>query len=272
MSQMPDAPSRKDATSSRACHFGLAAVAAGISLGTPLLLVPSAAHAASTQLFYSFQQNSPVPGTGTLDDPGDNWWVKAVVEEVTGGIKIDFTSNFSDPNNFADDFVFSLKNTLSNITVTCTAGTGTTCTPPPIYEYDPNGKQNFVSTKDWELALFTPPNPGGIDDKLSGQGDTISYTVLATVFAGTAQQRGLLIEDFNASGNAFSCTHMKGITASGSNPTSSRICTGQNPTPFVFPASSVPGPLPILGAAAAFGYSRKLRTRIQSSRHQITIS
>jgi hypothetical protein len=27
----------------------------------------------------------------------------------------------------------------------------------------------------------------------------------------------------------------------------------------------VPGPLPILGAAAAFGYSRKLRNRIQKS-------
>jgi hypothetical protein len=29
------------------------------------------------------------------------------------------------------------------------------------------------------------------------------------------------------------------------------------------PASAVPGPLPVLGAAAAFGYSRKLRSRIQ---------
>jgi hypothetical protein len=32
-------------------------------------------------------------------------------------------------------------------------------------------------------------------------------------------------------------------------------------------SSSVPGPLPLLGAAAAFGYSRKLRKRIQGSRN-----
>jgi hypothetical protein len=32
------------------------------------------------------------------------------------------------------------------------------------------------------------------------------------------------------------------------------------------PASSVPGPLPLFGAAAAFGYSRKLRKRIKSIR------
>ena len=30
-------------------------------------------------------------------------------------------------------------------------------------------------------------------------------------------------------------------------------------------SSSVPGPLPVLGAAAAFGFSRKLRMRIKSS-------
>ena len=34
---------------------------------------------------------------------------------------------------------------------------------------------------------------------------------------------------------------------------------------YVPPASSVPGPLPALGAAAAFGYSRKLRNRIKKS-------
>jgi hypothetical protein len=31
----------------------------------------------------------------------------------------------------------------------------------------------------------------------------------------------------------------------------------------------LPGPLPLLGAAAAFGFSRKLRTRIQTSRHPL---
>ncbi|MCP9834237.1 MULTISPECIES: hypothetical protein [unclassified Cyanobium] len=42
-------------------------------------------------------------------------------------------------------------------------------------------------------------------------------------------------------------------------------------TPAPAPAtSSVPGPLPIVGAAAAFGFSRRLRKRIQAS--ELTIS
>ncbi|MBW4529443.1 MAG: hypothetical protein KME02_02025 [Aphanothece saxicola GSE-SYN-MK-01-06B] len=39
------------------------------------------------------------------------------------------------------------------------------------------------------------------------------------------------------------------------------------PTPSV---PSVPAPLPVLGAAAAFGYSRKLRKRIKSSKMPVT--
>jgi hypothetical protein len=36
--------------------------------------------------------------------------------------------------------------------------------------------------------------------------------------------------------------------------------------PVQFDSTPVPGPLPVLGAAAAFGYSRKLRKRIRGSR------
>ena len=37
-------------------------------------------------------------------------------------------------------------------------------------------------------------------------------------------------------------------------------------TLYTAPAAAVPGPLPLFGAAAAFGFSRKLRKRIQESR------
>ena len=40
---------------------------------------------------------------------------------------------------------------------------------------------------------------------------------------------------------------------------------GCDPPPFT-PPDEVPGPLPLFGAAAAFGYSRKLRRRLQDSR------
>jgi hypothetical protein len=45
---------------------------------------------------------------------------------------------------------------------------------------------------------------------------------------------------------------------------------GQSPFGIYGPnIASVPGPLPILGAAAAFGFSRKLRKRIKSSKSEV---
>jgi hypothetical protein len=45
------------------------------------------------------------------------------------------------------------------------------------------------------------------------------------------------------------------------------ICTGPGPAP----EDTVPGPLPHFGAAAAFGYSRKLRHRISATRPQASL-
>jgi hypothetical protein len=65
-------------------------------------------------------------------------------------------------------------------------------------------------------------------------------------------------------GNGFTaCAKVQGI-GKGSDG-SSVICDGDHPT-------KVPGPLPLFGAAAAFGYSRRIRTRIQNSRQQAPIS
>jgi hypothetical protein len=41
------------------------------------------------------------------------------------------------------------------------------------------------------------------------------------------------------------------------------VFVGNPPAP---PGTPVPGPLPLFGAAAAFGYSRRLRRRVNSSR------
>ena len=43
-------------------------------------------------------------------------------------------------------------------------------------------------------------------------------------------------------------------------------------TPFTSSAAPVPGPLPALGAAAAFGFSRKLRKRIKRSANSVSSS
>lgn len=140
----------------------------GLALALPLV-APSAAHAqlgpSPQTLFYTVQQNSPVPPPAD----GENWWVKAVLTEVDGGVKFDFESNFSQAGNFANDFVFSLNKALANISVSCTPGTGTACldqkpggTQADLFEYDPSGQGNFVGSKGWEFALLTPPPNGNL--------------------------------------------------------------------------------------------------------------
>ena len=54
----------------------------------------------------------------------------------------------------------------------------------------------------------------------------------------------------------------------GSYPTSNSFVYSQAVL-YSTPAASVPGPLPLFGTAAAFGFSRQLRKRIQGSRLQV---
>jgi hypothetical protein len=49
------------------------------------------------------------------------------------------------------------------------------------------------------------------------------------------------------------------VTAGGVESVNFRVNTNNAPTP------AVPGPLPIFGAAAAFGFSRKVRNRIKAA-------
>jgi hypothetical protein len=55
------------------------------------------------------------------------------------------------------------------------------------------------------------------------------------------------------------------FTATLSNITGNGIQTVQSTVAVSAPPASVPGPLPLLGAAAAFGFSRKIRTRIRAA-------
>jgi hypothetical protein len=69
-----------------------------------------------------------------------------------------------------------------------------------------------------------------------------------------------------ANGLGFITTGLIGTwTLNGSGDTIN-VCVGVNPgSPCGSSSSAVPGPLPLLGAAAAFGYSRRLRRRVSLS-------
>ncbi|MEA5414695.1 hypothetical protein [Synechococcus sp. BA-132 BA5] len=60
-----------------------------------------------------------------------------------------------------------------------------------------------------------------------------------------------------------------GFVQSGSSFSPASTSVWAQATP-VSPADSVPGPLPLFGAAAAFGFSRKLRKRIKGSSNAVS--
>jgi hypothetical protein len=119
-----------------------------------------------------------------------------------------------------------------------------------------NGIDGFSG---WELTFELPTAnklPPDAPERLSAD-KTAVFTVNGT---------NLTVEDFVAGPlkggqerSYISCGHLLGL------PSSTSVCNGPS-------VQNVPGPLPLLGAAAAFGYSRRIRTRIRASRQQATIA
>jgi hypothetical protein len=66
---------------------------------------------------------------------------------------------------------------------------------------------------------------------------------------------GAALGSYLSNTGQITAIHFNQLTLAGSIPSFNLVPT----------ATSVPGPLPVLGAAAAFGYSRKLRKRIKGS-------
>jgi hypothetical protein len=111
-----------------------------------------------------------------------------------------------------------------------------------------------------------------------GTGNPIFSDSSSGDFAGISHyNNGLVIPDTYTSGGSIFGTSTflsqtfasLGLTAGtydwvwgSSNPDSYRLCIGSGPCAPA--SSSVPGPLPLFGAGAAFGWSRRLRKRISS--------
>lgn len=272
---MPLTPSGKLTACLRPSRLAVASVLAGFSLGAPLL-APTAANAAIGDSFTILYNTESQPGTATPYGPLFEGFVQGVFTELQTGVDglgrvgVVFTTNFGTPAEFADDFALNLFNLSgpqipSAIDGSCTAGTGTLCIPNVANQVEFTN-QSFVSSTGWNVRLNTaPPNvPGtGNDARLSGSGETIFFQIIAA---------NLNINSFqpattgNQANGFLSCTHGQGLGASA---TGSTLICGNKINGGI---TEAPGPLPILGAAAAFGYSRKIRTRIQSSRQLATIS
>jgi hypothetical protein len=223
-------------------------------------LWPTATYAQSIEFFYTDQQNS---GAAASPPSGQNWWLKGTATQVGTAVQFVFTTAATgNTSQFFNDFVFNVTGGPASLgldSIQCTGNALADCSNVDGNAGDGNyiadGSAplgNFISTTGWELTLLNAPPPGGAGNILNevaiGQsGETIQFTVA---------NFSLALLTTNESNGYFSCTHHQGLP---NGPGSSRLCAKLQDNA---PGDEVPGPLSIFGAATAFGYSRKLRRRL----------
>lgn len=160
--------------------------------------------------------------------------------------------------------------------VSCEAGSLSGTTPSPNLPlpgsqcasggliYDP-GDLSFIASVGWDLALDLPPPPGGPDNTLGSAGEFQRFVISGLQESNFTPNLATQGPGGQTASGTYSCVHAQGLPSPLG---SSRLCATL-PSSSI---SSVPGPLPVLGAVAAFGYSRRIRSRIGSTRQQASIS
>jgi hypothetical protein len=92
-----------------------------------------------------------------------------------------------------------------------------------------------------------------IDGSTTGSGNTVIKSIVSPAVTLTSINGGIL--NTNIGGTFLDVTDTYRVTNTG----------GLNSFNNGFTQSDVPGPLPVVGAGMAFGFSRKLRSRIKAS-------
>lgn len=116
------------------------------------------------------------------------------------------------------------------------------------------GVSGGAQTGGYDLLVDLPPPPGSGPTFLNG-GDSITFNLTGA---------GLYAEAFLAqtanAGAYYTVAKVQGLTGQ---PDSTVISGEPGGEPPIDPETQVPGPLPILGAASAWAFSRRLRRRVQ---------
>jgi hypothetical protein len=225
------------------------------------LALPTPARAASFTFDYDIFSPTEPSGTGP--------WLQALIEDddaATDTVTITLTSLLQDSSEFfsgANDdptapvgIAFNLK-TFISLSGSCTVVQGDGCLEggPQLAQPQPFGSVNGISSdpqfQGFDVALFLAPPTEGVR---FNNNDIIRYRLSGT---------GLSADQFVATNPSGYCSAAKIGAApatvsalNGSSTVIAAFCPGS------IPSSQVPAPLPLLGAGAAFGFSRKLRRRI----------
>lgn len=251
-----------------------AVAALSLSAGVSLLC-PAGASAATYVLDYDILKENDAANKPAGTAP----WLRATIsgpDTLTNAIQtvtIKLESLLQNSNEFfgvpsrsqteiPTDIGFNFQGILpSDLQALCSNTVGDGClvgsVGSPSYLFNiPNGIDlpgNAYTGFDLALILAPPP----VDVRF-GFGDTITYAFSGTGL--TASQFITVNSPKDGSSGQFCSAAM--VQATGTNNEGSNVIGA--PCPGT-PPSSVPGPLPLLGAGLAFGFSRRLRRRIESS-------
>lgn len=164
---------------------------------------------------------------------------------------LDFTFSFGGVSGLITGLVDNTANQVAGVTVSV-LNSGTTSAPVGTYTYTEGSgftvSSGAVQTASW--AGFGAANLGGPVPDLGGV--VIFQYVIAV---------NIIVHAY-----IYLASHFVQDAAITPPPESVAFVARQQP------ASSVPGPLPLFGTAAAFGFSRKLRKRIKSSGNSVSSS
>jgi hypothetical protein len=247
-------------TTKRIAFGGLASmtVTAGCALALGLAPAPAQAQVVFDKTTGTW--SNPVGGTNILfQTVGNENQIRWGTSTGSGQSGLGFTGVDPEPNlvvPFETPFLLGTLRHFNNPISSGTAATSVSLTLETLFTTPPLSIDFIYSTSIDETPNATPctyPSDTPCADKI-----TIS-TVPSQTF--TFQGKTLTLASFFLDENGNPTDSL--ISQEGG--TTSAQVFGKLTKPGDGPEESVPGPLPALGLAAAYGYSRKLRKRIQSN-------
>lgn len=236
--------------------LGTAASSLGFVFFAPVALAQPTQISSGANSSYRFDFNT---NSGPVAPSGSGPWLSAVVsplgtideaDPVYNGVTIALTGNLSDPKEFISSVGFNLTQSydIDEYDVSDCSSASIACADSKVLSNPSNQPPEFQFANDIQGLDIKIDLPGSESSDRFQLGDTATFTLVAA---------GLSPASFLATNSPsgpisgiYAAARVQGIQAGAGSTT---ITEG------------VPGPLPLLGVVAAFGFSRRLRRRLSGA-------
>lgn len=187
--------------------------------------------------------------SGPVPPSGSPWWLSSRIGPLAGGngVTIDLTGNLQDSSEFIRSVGFNLINEIQNLSWSCSSSFITCSATSVEQDFNDLPQINFANgIQGLDLGINLPVS--NRNNRFQGN-DTARFTINGT---GLTPLNFLTINNpLSPVTGVYSAARVQGIQ------------TGEGSTTITDPISqTVPGPLPLLGAGVALGFSRRLRRRL----------